>query len=101
MNAHQFSKRLQKLNEKYFGLCSYCRNPHIESCHTFSGLDYDNKVQDVGYCCKGRLAIVYVAGIYMAIDMNTPEGIATQRYLESTHPFARHYRRSTRADVKH
>ena len=88
MNQRQFQRRLKTLHKKHFGKCTCCRKPYTESCHTFSGLDFNDRVQDVGYCCKDKLATVIMGGVYVEEDMNTPEGIAIQRRLAASHPYA-------------
>lgn len=88
MNQRQFQKRLKTLHKKHFGKCTYCRKPYTESCHTFSGLDFDERVQDVSYCCKDKLATVLMGGVYVAEDINTPKGVTIQRQLAKSHPYA-------------
>lgn len=91
MNAKKFEKLLSALNKKHFGKCTCCRKEHAESCHTFSGIDFYNKVQDVGYCCKDKLDVIMAGGVYINVDINTPEGAAVQARLTSTHPLAMHF----------
>ncbi|EPT2758864.1 hypothetical protein ACVP6W_003141 [Vibrio cholerae] len=95
MNQRQFEKRLKALSKKHFGKCTCCKKAYTESCHTFSGLDYDGKVQDVGYCCKDNLEEIRAGGVYMAVDMNAPEAAQIQSKLALTHPLASHFSNPT------
>jgi hypothetical protein len=87
MNERQFEKRWKILNKKHLGKCTYCRKPYGESCHTFIGLDFEKKVQDVGYCCRSKLATVVMGGVYIE-DIDTPRGKALKKQLTTSHPYA-------------
>jgi hypothetical protein len=88
MNNRKFEKILKALAKKNFGKCTCCKRHYRESCHTFSGLDFDGKVQNVGYCCKNNLEEIRAGGVFMAMDMNLPESAKIQSELARTHPLA-------------
>lgn len=88
MNQGQFDKKLKALSKKHYGKCTCCRKPYLESCHTFSGIDYDGNVQGVGYCCKGNLEVIRGGGVYIDKDMRTKEAAEIQSKLSMTHPLA-------------
>jgi len=92
MNSRQFKQRLKTLMKKHHGRCSCCRKPYLESCHTFYGVDYEGKLQQVSDCCKNKLEQLSGGGVYMAVDANTPEGATIQEKLLRTHPLRRDFR---------
>ena len=86
MNISKFQKILSRKLEKHNGKCTCCKKKYAMNTHTFSGFDYDGKVQDVGYCCIDKIDQIVLAGIYMIDDSTTEEGRAIYEELLATHP---------------
>lgn len=91
MNQSKFERQLTALHKEHFGKCTCCRKPYVESCHTFSGLDHSKRVQEVSYCCLKQIAEIRVGGVFVMMDLNTPEGTVMKNKLASTHPLAAYF----------
>lgn len=86
LNKNKFEKVLKRILDKNFERCSICRKPFPGPCHTFAGLDSDNKVQNVGSCCRTSIVDLRHGGVYTTAPVDTQEGQSKVRELLATHP---------------
>ncbi len=73
LNKNKFEKVLKRILDKNFERCSICRKPFLDRA-ILCWFGFDNKVQNVGSCCRTSIVDLRHGGVYTTAPVDTQEG---------------------------